>query len=133
LLKTFWGWRDHQLPDGTVIWTCPQGQTYTTYPGSRLLFPSLCRPTAPVTARETPTNGSARGLAMPRRATTRAQNRTHAINEERRINEAALYAEAEEEARQQRAQREDPGSDCAESYFPSWPRPPSPHDDPAPF
>ncbi|ORB59715.1 hypothetical protein BST47_30160, partial [Mycolicibacterium tusciae] len=47
LLKTFWGWHDQQLPDGTVIWTCPQRQTYTTYPGSRLLFPTLCRPTAP--------------------------------------------------------------------------------------
>jgi hypothetical protein len=23
LLKTFWGWRDRQLPDGTVIWTLP--------------------------------------------------------------------------------------------------------------
>ena len=49
LLKTFWGWRDQQQPDGTVIWTSPQGQTYTTHPGSRILFPTLCRPTAPVT------------------------------------------------------------------------------------
>ena len=39
LLKTFWGWLDRQLPDGTVIWTAPSGQTYTTHPGSRLLFP----------------------------------------------------------------------------------------------
>jgi hypothetical protein len=47
LLKTFWGWLDRQLPDGTVIWTSPNGQTYTTTPGSAILFPSLCRPTAP--------------------------------------------------------------------------------------
>ena len=26
----------------------PSGQTYTTCPGSRLLFPTLCKPTAPV-------------------------------------------------------------------------------------
>jgi hypothetical protein len=35
LLKKFWGWRGHQLPDGTVIWTAPNGKTYTTRPGSR--------------------------------------------------------------------------------------------------
>jgi len=41
---------DRQLPDGTVIWTTPGAQTYTTYPGSRLLFPTRCKPTAPVRA-----------------------------------------------------------------------------------
>jgi hypothetical protein len=24
LLKTFWGWDDMQLPDGTVIWVLPE-------------------------------------------------------------------------------------------------------------
>ena len=100
LLKTFWGWRDHQLPDGTVLWTCPQGQRYTTHPGSRLLFPSLCKPTAPVAVRETPTtNANTRGLAMPRRTTTRAQNRTHAITEERAHNQPLVDAEAAERNR----------------------------------
>ena len=33
-----------QLPDGTVIFTLPHGQTYVTTPGSALLFPSLCAP-----------------------------------------------------------------------------------------
>ena len=47
LVKTFGGWHERQLPDGTVIWTSPQGHTYTTHPGNRILFPSLCRPTAP--------------------------------------------------------------------------------------
>jgi hypothetical protein len=42
---------------------------------------------------------------------TRAQNRTHAINDERARNEAALHAETD---------------------FLAWPRPPS-DDDPAPF
>ncbi|BBY93293.1 hypothetical protein MGALJ_29620 [Mycobacterium gallinarum] len=135
LLKTFWGWHDHQFPDGTVTWTSPDGQTYTTYPGSRLLFPTLCRPTAPVTVRDAPdtTPGTNRGLAMPRRTATRAQNRTHAIDEERRFNEVALHAEAQEHARQQHEQGEQPENDYAETYFPSWPRPPSDDDDPAPF
>ncbi|MEB4212399.1 HNH endonuclease signature motif containing protein, partial [Mycobacterium sp. 94-17] len=45
LVKTFWGWRDQQLPDGTLIVTSPAGQTYVTTPGSALLFPGLCAPT----------------------------------------------------------------------------------------
>jgi len=115
------------------VWTCPQGQTYTTHPGSRLLFPTLCRPTAPITTRDALATNNARGrtLAMPRRTTTRTQNRTHAITDERRYNEASLRAEADEHARQQ---RENPGNDYNESYFLAWPRPPSDHDDdPAPF
>ena len=50
LLKTFCtgagGWQDRQLPDGTLILTAPTGHTYTTHPGSKLLFPTLCQPTA---------------------------------------------------------------------------------------
>ena len=45
LVKTFWGWRDQQLPDGTIILNSPSGKTYFTTPGSALLFPSLCVPT----------------------------------------------------------------------------------------
>src|SRR6185312_9149851 len=52
LVKTFWGWRDQQLRDGTVILTSPAGQTYVTTPGSALLFPSLCAPTGEVRAPE---------------------------------------------------------------------------------
>jgi hypothetical protein len=90
LLKTFCGWLDQQLPDGTVIWTSPTGQTYTTYPGSRLLFPALCRPTAPVTvsATATATPEASRSLAMPRRQRTRADDRQRAIEAERRRNDA---------------------------------------------
>ena len=46
LIKAFWGWQDQQLPDGTLTWTSQSGQTYVTTPGSALLFPSLCVPTA---------------------------------------------------------------------------------------
>ena len=42
LIKTFWGWSEKQLADGTLILTSPSGQTYVTTPGSALLFPSLC-------------------------------------------------------------------------------------------
>ena len=88
LLKTFWGWQDKQLPDATVIWTSPSGQTYVTTPGSALLFPSLCRPTG-----ELPIPGPGRAdrcgektAMMPLRKTTRAQNRAHYIAAERHRN-----------------------------------------------
>jgi hypothetical protein len=97
-LKTFWGgadgWRDRQLPDGTVIWTAPGGQTYTTLPGSRLLFPTLCRPTAPV-APVAATIEPGRGLAMPRRTRTREQNRRQSIEAQRRLNDACVAHVAE--------------------------------------
>jgi hypothetical protein len=64
---------------GTVVWTAPDGQTYTTRPGSLLLFPALCTPTAPVattTAQWIPNAGlSTAGLTMPRRARTRTEDR----------------------------------------------------------
>jgi hypothetical protein len=92
LLKTFWagrhGWRDQQLPDGTVIWTDPDGGTHITRPGSYGLFPKLCQPTAPVVVRattSTPVPGSR--LAMPRRKRTRAQDRAARVQAERRKNE----------------------------------------------
>jgi hypothetical protein len=89
LIKTFWGWRDQQLPDGTLIWTSPSGQTYITTPGSALLFPSLCAPTpmtvAPVliSARS---QCASRAAMMPRRRRTRAENRAKYIAAERRRN-----------------------------------------------
>jgi hypothetical protein len=93
LLKTFWGgpggWRDRQLPDGDVIWCSPSRQSYTTRPGSRQLFPSLCLPTAPVTITDAPTAHTA-GLTMPRRKTTRAHDRRQRIDDERRHNETDI-------------------------------------------
>ena len=88
LLKTFWGWLERQRPDGTVEWTAPNGQTYTTHPGSRLLFPTLCTPTAPIDAPATAAGvESNRGLKMPRRKATRAQDRAKRIEAERRLND----------------------------------------------
>jgi hypothetical protein len=100
LLKTFWGgptgWRDRQLLDGTVIWTSPAGRTYVTEPGSTLLFPSLCTPTAAVTITaeeaERARNQQNPGLTMPRRQRTRAQGRTQRIADDRRLNEQEALA-----------------------------------------
>lgn len=93
LLKTFWigalGWRDRQYPDGTVRWTSPTGHIYTTEPGSRLLFPVLCRPTATLWTGDPPVvpTSDLRGRSMPRRRRTRAHNRARAITAERRLND----------------------------------------------
>ncbi|WP_237571552.1 HNH endonuclease signature motif containing protein [Mycolicibacterium lacusdiani] len=101
LLKTFWGgpngWRDRQLPDGTIVWTSPRGKTYITEPGSKLLFPSLCVPTAPVTitADEAERARAQRnqGLTMPRRQRTRAQDRAQRITDRRLNQEEARLRE----------------------------------------
>jgi hypothetical protein len=93
LFKTFWGgrngWRDQQLPDGSIIWTSPTGHAYTTRPGSALLFPTLCLPTGQLWLPDPPAiavNGD-RGVMMPRRKHTRAHNRQRAIVAERRLND----------------------------------------------
>lgn len=89
LIKTFWGWTDRQLADGTVIWTHPDGHTYITTPASALLFPSLCRPTLGMPTPQTRTRQEycdQRTAMMPKRHRTRAQDRAHRINTERRHN-----------------------------------------------
>lgn len=93
LLKTFGGWRDQQLPDGTVIWTSPAGHTYVTTPGSALLFPALCAPTAAVRRLADIEEPQGDRLArMPRRRRTRDQNRATAIAAERSHNREAREA-----------------------------------------
>ncbi|MDQ2628008.1 MAG: HNH endonuclease, partial [Actinomycetota bacterium] len=91
LLKTFWtgasGWHDHQHPDGTIDWTSPTGHTYTTRPGSRLLFPGLCLPTAaPAAAAPAPPPDSGREVMMPIRRRTRARDRLSCVRAERARN-----------------------------------------------
>lgn len=84
LLKTFWNWQDRQLPDGTVIWTLPDGQTYVTTPGSAMLFPMLMTPTGdPPIREEEPDRCGDRTVFMPLRKTTRSANRAHRIAGER--------------------------------------------------
>jgi hypothetical protein len=89
LLKTFWGWRDQQLPDGTLIWTAPSGHTYVTTPGSALLFPTLCAPTATLDAIPDRPLCTDRTARMPRRKRTRAHNRARYIATERQRNHQA--------------------------------------------
>ncbi len=116
LLKTFWtGWRDKQWPDGTIVWTSPTGQTYTTRPGSRLLFPSLCLPTGelPTAANPSPVSGQ-RGIMMPTRRRTRVQDRGRRIDAERALNRVRRDRKA-----------------LAPEYFGTAPR--DADDDPPPF
>jgi Domain of unknown function (DUF222) len=98
LLKTFWiAWRDEQRPDGSVRWTAPNGQTYVTRPGSRILFPALCIPPGelrlPVPVPVEPDVD--REMGMPIRRRTRAQQRAARIKAERALNDAHV-AEVEE-------------------------------------
>src|SRR5262245_27796610 len=93
LLMTFYcgidGWREQQLPDGTLILTSPTGHTYTTRPGSAQLFPTLCQPTATLWAGEPPTveHSGDRGVMMPKRRRTRAQNLARRIQAVRKLND----------------------------------------------
>ena len=119
-MKTFWGWRDQQLPDGTLILTSPSGRTYVTPPGSALLFPSLCRSTGGFPAPETdpPQDYCAERTAMmPQRRRTRAENRAARIAAERCHNRQARQAER----RQRQAAYAGPAP------------PPESGDDPPPF
>jgi hypothetical protein len=99
LVKTFWGWRDQQLPDGTVILNSPSGKTYVTTPGSALLFPSLCLPTGDVQGPEAdpPTDHcNDRTTMMPRRRLTRRQDHARRVAAERRQNYLARTARRRE-------------------------------------
>ena len=76
LVKTFWGWGEKRLPDGTLILTSPAGHTYVTTPGSALLFSSLCLSTGGIPAPEAdppPDSCAERTAMMPKRGRTRAQ------------------------------------------------------------
>lgn len=91
LLKTFWvgdgGWCDTQSPDGTIVWTSPTGRTYTTRPGSRLLFGQWDAATAPLAPLTAPAE-AVRGLMMPTRRRTREAQRAYRIKCERALNDA---------------------------------------------
>jgi len=92
LIKTFWGWTEQQLADGTLILTSPAGHTQVTTPGSALLFPSLCRAVGGMPAPEADPPADyrrERTAMMPRRQRTRAQNRANRIATERRHNRDA--------------------------------------------
>lgn len=96
LLKTFWtgprGWTDRQHPDGTIVWTSPSGRQYTTVPGShrRLSITELAAPTGALDLPATPiptADPDLRGVKMPKRRRTRAQNTARTIAAERQLND----------------------------------------------
>jgi hypothetical protein len=116
LIKTFLGWTEKQLPDGTLILTSPARHTYVTTPGSALLFPSLARAVGGCPAPETdPSPPAERTAMMPRRTRTRAQHRAARVNTERTHNRQARTAPRAEY------------TGCA------GPAPPEDEDDPPPF
>lgn len=100
LLKTFWCWRDRQLPDGTVIWETPDGHAYVTTPGSALLFPGLCvsTPDLPMPRQDAAPRCGDRAAMMPLRTKTRAQNRSHRIATERAHNREVRRAAKAQQA-----------------------------------
>ncbi|MBX7434624.1 hypothetical protein JDV09_21365, partial [Mycobacterium sp. Y57] len=106
LMKTFWqGWKEVQLPDGTLQVTTPTGHTYTTKPFSALLFPSWNTTTAdppPAPAPNPPPRTPGRELMMPTRRRTRAQNHAAYITRERHLN--ALQRELDRAAAQKAAE-----------------------------
>ena len=112
LVKTFYtgptGWHTRQQPDGTIIWTAPTGHTYTTAPGSRILFPHkhFPIPPPPTAATATTSGQPGRDLMMPTRRRTRTADRTRHIRRERALNWAELLeSEPTSEAKLQRAQQ----------------------------
>jgi hypothetical protein len=71
----------------------PTGHTYTTKPGSAVLFPALCRPTGTLWAPgEEPKvwQRGDRGLLMPKRRRTRAENLAKRIEAERKLNDGYI-------------------------------------------
>lgn len=119
LVKTFWGWREQQLPDATLILTSPAGRTYVTIPGSALLFPSLCQASGAIAAPEAdplPDCCSERTAMMPTRRRSRAQDRATRIATERRNNRRARLA-----------------SQGASDSARFWPRDATGDEDPPPF
>jgi hypothetical protein len=93
LLKTFCGWSDLQLPDGTIVWTSPRGRAYTTQPLGAQFFPQLGIATETLVLPNSPPPGPHRGLAMPKRKRTRAQDRAYRIEYERAQNRARYAAD----------------------------------------
>ncbi|WP_413232164.1 hypothetical protein [Mycolicibacterium smegmatis] len=91
MIKTFWaGFVDTQLPDGQVVWTMPSGRTYTTVPGSRWVFPQWDTTTTTLPPPPPRATSPARGVMMPQRKLTRAEQRARQIRAERARNEKYL-------------------------------------------
>jgi hypothetical protein len=84
-LKTFGGWRDTQLVDGTVVWVSPAGRTYRTSPAGADLFPQPRDPACGPPPRNTKRRSARRAARI---AKARKHNRR-----QRPINEARVRLE----------------------------------------
>ena len=73
--------------------TSPSGRTYTTTPTGALFFPQLGALTGKLVLPATPPPSPDRGLAMPTRKRTRAQDRAYRIEYERRLYDARYQAD----------------------------------------
>ncbi|KUI37328.1 HNH endonuclease signature motif containing protein [Mycobacterium sp. GA-2829] len=110
--KTFWdGWHDEQFPDGTVIWTTPTGQRYTTMPGSRLFFPTWDTTTAALPPLAQPPPDPDRTAKMPRRRRTRAADYTARIKAQRADNAVARALAKRNKPAKQPTPEPPPGGD----------------------
>lgn len=90
-LKTFGGWRDHQLADGTVIWTSPTDRTYCTSPAGADLFP---QPRGSACVAPKPRKSDRAAQRKARIAQVRQRNRElRPVNEARRKLEEARKRE----------------------------------------
>ena len=96
LIKTFHaGWKHVQHPDGRITVTTPTGHTYTTRPGSQLLFPTtVFHDLAPPGRQDPDTPSPYRDIKMPRRTRTREQDTAARIHAERQANAQARAEEA---------------------------------------
>lgn len=74
-MKTFGGWADRQLADGTVIWTSPSGATFTTKPGCLEVIPELADGLSVTEQRP-----------LPQRCQSRARQRAAQVSRIRRDN-----------------------------------------------
>lgn len=107
LLKTFWdgpdGWREVQHPDGSITVIAPTGHTYIGHPTSRLLFPGWDTTTAELPPSSAPSpKATNRGLKMPKRSRTRAEDNAQRIKAERERNAARRHAEREPNTKEDR-------------------------------
>jgi len=95
LVKTFCGWSDRQLADGTIVLTSPTGYTHSTQAHGAAMFPTLAQPTGELDLPPHIVDPDPDRIAMmPRRKQTRAQDRQDRINAERR-ERTELIAEQE--------------------------------------
>ena len=95
LIKTFCGWADQQLPDGTIILTAPTGLVYRTEAHGAAMFPTLAQSTGELDLPATvATSDTDRSAMMPKRKQTRDDDRRDRINAERR-ERTELIAEEE--------------------------------------